>query len=145
MLSSLPAGGVGGNVLLAPCTGPYGDPLGSTDPAGEQRGMLFFHDRDTKPTIQPKWHASGSFGLIGNVYFHYCNSTSSTATDSGANCDPKTAFTDVFNLGSGSPGYIVGDIVVDQLQLGQMGGASVITVSLNPNPQYHVLKGSLLQ
>jgi len=144
LLSSLPSGGLTGNVLLAPCMGPYGDPLGSDDPAGEQRGMLFFHDRDIRPTPQPKWHASGSFGLVGNVYFHYCNSTSSNDSGSGANCDPN-AFTDVFKVGSGSPAYIMGNIVVDQLQLGQMSGPSAITVSLNPNPQYDVLKASLLQ
>jgi Putative Flp pilus-assembly TadE/G-like len=140
MFSGLPAAGLSGNVLLAPCTGPYGDPTGD----GTQRGMLFFHDRDTQPAIQPKWRASGSFGLVGNVYFHYCNSSTSNATGSGANCDPN-AFTNIFNLGSGSPAYIVGDIVVDQLQLGQMGGPSTITVSLNPSTQYRVLKASLLQ
>ncbi len=140
LLSGLPAGGISGNVLLAPCTGPYGDPSGN----GQQRGMLFFHDRDTPPALQPKWRSAGSFGLIGNVYFHYCNSTSSTGTGSGANCDPN-AFTDTFNLGSGLAAYIVGDIVVDQLQLGQTGSTSTIKVSLNPNPQYYVLKASLLQ
>lgn len=147
--SVLPAAlssGVAGNVLLGPCNGSYGDPSGS----GNQRGMLFFQDRDT-PAPQPTWNSKGSFGLIGNLYFHYCNSTSSSNSGSGANCDPS-AFTDTFNLGNpsskfGGPpiAYIVGDIVVDQLQLGQSNGTSPITVSLNPNPQYYVLKASLLQ
>jgi len=151
LLSSLPSGGLTGNVLLGPCEAPggdplqpYGDPLGSADPSGEQRGMLFFQDRDSQPANQPKWHASGSFGLIGNMYFHYCKSSSGAG--SGANCDPS-AFSDVFNLGSGSgsAAYVVGDIVVDQLRLGEGAGTSPIKVSLNPNAQYYVLKASLLQ
>lgn len=148
LLSGIPA--LTGNVLLGPCEAaagepqqqPYGDPLGTGDKSGEQRGILFFQGRDTQPANQPTWQANGSFGLIGSIYFHSCASTSSS--DSGANCDP-TAFGDVFNLGSGAKAYIVGDIVVDQLQLGQNGGSSNITVSLNPNPQYYVLKASLLQ
>ena len=139
-----------GNVLLGPCTGPngadgpYGDPLGATDPISRQRGMLFFQDRDAVPAVPAKWHASGSFALVGNLYFHYCDSTSSTGTGSGANCSPS-AFTDVFTPGSGANAYIVGNVVVDQLQLGQSAGNSPIIVSLNPNAQYHVLKASLLQ
>lgn len=137
LLSGLPPGGLTGNVLLAPCGGIYGDP------SGTNRGMLFFHDRDTAPLVQPKWRSSDSFGLIGNVYFHYCNSTSSPGSGSGANCDP-TAFTDIFNTGSGAPAYIVGNIVVDQLRFGQMGGGSDISISL-PTSQRYTLKASLLQ
>jgi len=65
------AGGLVGNVLLGPCQTPtvtslcapncsnnYGDPLGTNDPLGEQRGMLFFQDRSanlasTTPRDQP--------------------------------------------------------------------------------------------
>jgi hypothetical protein len=151
LLTNLPSGGLTGNVLLGPCEAPagdplqpYGDPLGSADLAGEQRGMLFFQDRDAQLANPPTWNSTGSFGLIGNAYFHYCNSTSSNGTGSGANCNPG-AFTDIFNLGSGAPAYVVGNLVVDQLQLGQSNGNSPVTVSLNPNPQYHVLKASLLQ
>jgi hypothetical protein len=133
-----------GNVLLGPCTGSYGDPLGTADPIGEQRGMVFFQDRDAQPAVPPKWHASGSFAVVGNLYFHYCDSTSSTLTGSGANCSP-TAFTDVFTPGSGADAYIIGNVVVDQLQLGQSSGNSPIIVSLNPSAQYHILKASLLQ
>ncbi|MCU1269410.1 MAG: hypothetical protein JWN74_704 [Acidobacteriaceae bacterium] len=151
LLSSLPVTGLTGNVLLGPCGAPatdplhpYGDPLGSLDPAGEQRGIVFFHDRDSQPTSQLRWHASGSSGLIGSVYFHYCDSTSSTGTGSGVNCN-STAFADVFSPGSGANSYIVGAVVVDQLQLGQPSGTSRITVSLNPYAQYYTLKASLLQ
>jgi len=123
-----------GNVLLAPCTGPYGDPSGK----GTTRGILFFHDRAAPPAVQPSWNPAGSFALVGNLYFHFCNSRSPA---SGANC-ASTAFTDTLSLGSGAASYIVGDIVVDQLSL--LAGSN-ITVSLNPDPQYYVLKASLLE
>ena len=38
-----PYTGLNGNLLLAPCTGTYGDPTG----AGQYRGMLFFQDRSS--------------------------------------------------------------------------------------------------
>jgi hypothetical protein len=120
-----------GNVLLAPCTGPYGDPSG----AGKVRGMLFFHDRDVQPSDQSLW--SGSGALVGNLYFHHCHLSPSGG--SGTNCDPD-AFTETLNIGGSNT--IVGGIVVDQLTL--TGGSST-TVVLNPNPQYHTLKASLLQ
>jgi hypothetical protein len=140
-LSNLPSGitSIGGNVLFGACTGPYGDPAD----AAEQRGMLFFQDRDAQlpNSDQPMWSPAGSFGLIGNIYFHQCHLNLSGG--SGANCD-SGAFSNTFTVGNGSgePGYIIGDIVVDQLHLS---GNSNITVSLNPNPQYYVLKASLLQ
>lgn len=136
-ISNLPAaaGDIGGNVLLGPCSGTYGDPTGT----GSQRGMLFFQDRDSQVQTAPTWNPSGSFALIGNLYFHQCHLNGSSG--SGANCD-STAFSDTLTLGSGGAAYIVGDVVADQLHLS---GTSNITVSLNPNPQYYVLKASLLQ
>jgi len=122
-----------GNVLLAPCTGPYGDPLG----AGLERGLLFFHDRDTQPTTQPSWISTGSFGLFGSLYFHNC---SSTAGGSGVNCDSTTAFTETLTLSSGANAYIIGNIVADQLHL-----SGSFTVGLSPKPEYYTLKASLLQ
>src|SRR5437763_1879345 len=80
-----------GNVLLAPCTGPYGDPLG----AGQERGLLFFHDRDIQPATQPSWRAASSFALVGSLYFHRCNTA--PAGGSGVNCDPA-AFTETLTL-----------------------------------------------
>jgi preprotein translocase subunit Sss1 len=141
--SNFPSSGITGNVLLAPCSGTYtdingnqqivGDPLGTNDPViGEQRGMLFFQDRDA--AANPSW-GSASFGLIGNIYIHHCGSGSG----SGAACSPA-AFDDVFTLGGGT-GYIVGDVVVDKLAV----NSGLANVSLNPNPQYYVLKASLLQ
>lgn len=132
---SLPSVTVTGNVLLAPCTGKYGDPLG----ANSVRGMLLFQERDVPPQHSATWSGSttNSFALVGNIYLHNCLLDQSG--DSGANCDPN-AFHETFNLGSN--GYIVGGIVVDQLQINS--GAN-INVVLNPTPQYYTLKASLLQ
>ena len=145
--SNLPSGvtSLTGNVLLGPCTGPYGDPTGTG-----ARGILFFQDRDAQlpATDQPLWNPVGSFGLVGNIYFHYCDSGSGGG--SGSSCSPN-AFSDLLYLGNtagtlgtaGANAYVVGDIVADQLHLGPVN--SPITVMLNPNPQYYVLKASLLQ
>jgi Putative Flp pilus-assembly TadE/G-like len=131
------AGGLIGNVLLGPCQAPsaggtnYGDPLGTNDPLGEQRGMLFFQDRSANlaspPTNQPSWSGGGAFGLAGMMYFHN-----------------TTLFTDQFSLGGGSASttFVVGDIVTDKLDLH---GTPGIEMDLNPNALYYVLKASLLQ
>jgi hypothetical protein len=123
-----------GNVLLAPCTGPYGDPLG----AGQERGLLFFHDRDAQPTAQPLLSSASSLGLVGSLYFHNCSST--TTSGSGVNCDSTTAFTETLTLSSGTNAYIIGNIVADQLHL-----SGSFTVGLSPKPEYYTLKASLLQ
>jgi hypothetical protein len=122
-----------GNVLLAPCTGPYGDPLGGS----HERGLLFFHDRDTQPTTQPSWRAASSFALVGSLYFHRCNTA--PAGGSGVNCDPS-AFTETLTLSSGANAYVIGNIVADQLNLG-----GAMTVGLSPKAEYYTLKASLLQ
>jgi hypothetical protein len=140
------AGGLTGNVLLGACRAPtsggtnYGDPLGTNDPLGEQRGMLFFQDRSAS-AVNPSWGGSGSFGLAGIMYFHYCNSADGTGK--GTNCS-SSAYTDNFSLqgGSASTTFVVGDIVVDELSLG---GNPSITMDLNPNALYYVLKATLLQ
>ncbi len=126
-----------GNVLLAPCAGRYGDLTGAGD-----RGILFFHDRDVQPA-QPRWLESGPFALVGDIYLHYCNSKSSPAgTDSGADCAPD-AFTETLTLGGGGPNaYIVGGIVVDQLEIESR---AQINVALDSSRRYYVLKASLLQ
>lgn len=144
--SNLPAT-LTGNVMLAPCTGPYGDPLeanGQTDPSGEQRGMLLFQDRsDTTLNSQvtgPSWGGAGSFLLAGTMYFHACNATG-TGEDCGA---PPTYWSDDFTLqgSSGSATWVLGDIVVDNLVLG---GSSAITMDLNSTAAFYILKATLLQ
>jgi hypothetical protein len=128
-----------GNVLLAPCTGTYGDPLGAADPMGVQRGILLFQDRSTLSANQ-SWGGSGSFLLAGTMYFHSCNSSGT-----GAPCGAAgTYLNDIFTLqgGSGSTTYVLGDIIADNIALG---GNSAITMDLNPTRAFTILKASLLQ
>jgi Putative Flp pilus-assembly TadE/G-like len=109
-----------GNIFLGPCTGTYGDPL------GQYRGMIFFHDRATAPT---NLKLRGGSGLLvaGNMYFHQ-----------------DTTFGDQLSLygNTGSDTRVLGDIVLDQLQLG---GGGTINMELNPAAAYSVLKVALLQ
>ena len=131
-----------GNMLLAPCTGPYGDPLlaaGLTDPSGTQRGILFFQDRSAT-NVSPGWGGGGQFALVGSMYFHSCNATG-TGTGCGA---AGTYYTDTFSFGgnAGSGSYLVGNIITDDIR---MHGTPSITMDLNPSAAYWVLKASLLQ
>lgn len=154
--SNLP-GTINGSVLLAPCTGPYGDPfqaLGESDPCtgstasltcqGEQRGILFFQDRSATTintqTTGPSYGGAGSILLAGAMYFHSCNSSGT-----GQTCgDPPTYYSDYFSLqgAAGSTTYVLGDIVTDNLV---MGGGGTIVMDLNPAATAVVLKASLLQ
>jgi hypothetical protein len=118
-----------GNVLLAPCTGTYGDPfeaIGGTDPDGEQRGFLMFQDRSTEAANQ-SWGGGGSMLLAGTMYFH--NSTD---------------FSDSFTLSgnSGSSTYVLGDIVADSVL---MTGDSQVTMDLNASVVFSILKASIFQ
>ena len=134
-----------GNILLAPCSGYYGDPLGTSDPTGEQRGMLFFQNRSQSLSSknQPQWGGGGAFTLGGAMYFHYCDSSSGVAGD-GVSCNTTNGYTDQLSLqgGSCSGTYILGNIIIDQLALG---GNPCINMDLSPTVAYPVLKASLLQ
>jgi hypothetical protein len=133
-ISNVPAAAatLTGNVLLAPCSGPYGDPLG----AGQERGLLFFHDRDAQPATQPVLASASSFGFVGALYFHTCNLAGG---GSGINCD-SSAFTETLTIDNAANAYIIGNIVADQLNL-----QGPITVSSSGNKEYYTLKASLLQ
>jgi len=133
-----------GNVMLAPCTGPYGDPyLAASLPVpptlGEQRGFLFFQDR-SYTTQNQSWGGGGSFLLAGTMYFHSCNSS---GTGVGCGATP-TYYSDSFTLqgGSGSSTYMLGDIVADNVALG---GNSGITMDLNTTTAFNILKASIFQ
>jgi hypothetical protein len=137
----------GANLLLGPCTGYYGDPLGTSEPAtiGEQRWFLFFQDRSGLG-VQPQWGGSGSFLLAGTMYFHSCN-----ASGSGVNCTPPpnpatptSYYQDILSLtgSSGSGTYVLGEIVTDNLTLG---GTSGIVMDLSPTTAFNILKASLYQ
>jgi len=129
----------GANLLLGACTGYYGDPVGTLDPLGEQRGFLLFQDRSAK-NVTPQWGGGGQFLLAGTMYFHSCNS-SGTGVSCGA---AGTYFTDQLTLegNAGSGTYVLGDIIVDNMILK---GTSGVTMDLNPNAAYSVLKATLLQ
>jgi hypothetical protein len=119
-----------GNVMLAPCTGTYGGPL------GQYRGILFFQDRANN--VGGGWGGGGGFLLAGSMYFHHCN-----ASGTGTSCGAAPSFFDSnFQLqgNSGSASYILGEIVTDNLSLG---GTPSINMALNPNAAYTVLKASL--
>jgi Flp pilus assembly protein TadG len=142
--SSIPAnlvtaGSLQGNILLGPCTGYYGDPLGVADTLGIQRGFVFFQDR-AATSVDPSWGGGGQFLLAGTMYFHSCNAA---GTGTGCGTAP-TYYNDIFSLSgnSGSGTYVLGDIVVDNLTLG---GTSGITMDLNPTKTFDMLKASLLQ
>jgi hypothetical protein len=128
------------SVLLGPCTGAYGDPLGTNDPLGEQRGVLFFQNRATSSSAQPNWGGGAQFLLAGTMYFHQC---ATSGTDTGLNCQP-TAYNDVLTLtGDACAGsYIIGEIIVDQIN---GNGAACITIDLQQNPTHYLLKAALLQ
>lgn len=121
-----------GNVLLAPCTGTYGDPL------GKYRGILFFQDRASG--AGGGWGGGGGFLLAGSMYFHHCNATG-TGVSCGAN---PTYYDSVFTLqgNSGSASYVLGDIITDNLA---MGGTPTINMALNPTAAYSTLKATLLR
>jgi Putative Flp pilus-assembly TadE/G-like len=143
-----------GSVLLGPCQAPtvstlcapncainYGDPLGTTDPIGEQRGFLFFQNRAKNASTNPKWQGGGQFLLSGTMYFHQCVTSGS---DTGTGCSTTNAFHDNVSLSgnSGSGTYILGQIVADQISLG---GTSALTMDLNPTSVFSVLKASIFQ
>ena len=85
-----------GNVMLAPCSGTYGDPLGAADPLGVQRGILFFQDRSTPIS------AAGS-----------TISGSSASTFDGALYFPTTTLT--YSGGSSASGYML--VVANKIDL----------------------------
>ena len=137
---NLPAStAIQGNVLVAPCTGYYGDPLGSSDPLGIQRGILFFQDRSAS-TVNASWGGGGQFLLAGAIYIHHCN-----ASGTGNGCGNPPSYYDAdFSLSGNSCAgtYIIGTMVVDNLS---MGGSSCMTMDLNPNAAYWVMKATMVR
>jgi|SRR5579872_2070419 len=109
-----------GNILLAPCTGPYGTS------SGQYRGILFFVDRSTSGATA-SWNGGGTFTLAGAFYAHNLGSY-------------NDAFTVLGTPASNS--LVIGNLVVDTLP---MSGNSGINMQLNPNATYPVLKVELLQ
>jgi hypothetical protein len=108
-----------GNILLAPCTGPYGDP------SGLYRGILFYIDHAAAGATA-SWGGNGTFTLAGAFYAH------------------SSSYDDVFTM-VGTPGsnsLVIGNIIVDTVSLG---GNSGINMQLNPNSSYPILEVELLE
>jgi len=127
-----------GNVLLAPCSGTYGDPLGTSDPIGEQRGILFFQNRSQSASAT--YQGGGSMLLAGALYFHQCVTSGS---DTGVGCS-SGAYNTILHL-NGNPGsntYVLGYIIADQID---QRGASSILMNLNPAATYDVIKVGLFR
>ena len=140
-------GGISGNVLVAPCTGTYGDQLGGSEAGGEQRGILFFQNRSVQATSTkcpggngPCWGGDGSSAAAGTMYFHQCVTGGS---DTGFNCS-SSAYGDAFLMhgNSGSASFVIGAVITDQILFS---GNSSLTMDLNTNPSGKLLKASLLQ
>jgi len=118
---------VSGNVLVGQCT-TKGTYLGApNETAGSVRGLLFFADHANSDIKgQPSMQGGGGLVISGNMYFH------------------STGYNAFFNLqgNSGGAAYVLGNITTDELILAGNGNISML---LNPNAVYNILKASLLQ
>lgn len=119
---------IDGNVLLAPCSGTYGDP------SGQYRGFLYFQDRSA--AAAPSWQGGGATLAAGFMYFHQCRSDGS-----GTNCSAplQGGYGTTFNMGGnpGSSSYAVGSLVTDKIVSNGNPGISMI---LNKNKYFPQLK-----
>jgi putative Flp pilus-assembly TadE/G-like protein len=121
-----------GNVLLGPCSGPFGDPLGL------ERRMLLFQDRANKDLSgQAHLGGSGGFLLAGTMYFHNCPASPT--------CQPYNTDYNAFLQFQGTPGSttrVIGEIIADQLAIAGNGSINMV---LDPNAVFNILKATLLQ
>jgi len=141
---NLPTTVTAGNILLAPCSGYYGDPLGTNDPLGEQRNILFFQDRSATG-VNGQWGGGGQFLLAGTMYFHSCVGASPAVggegcTQTATTSDSLDTMTLSGNAGSGT--YVLGEIIADEIALS---GTPNITMDLNPTSVFSILKASIFQ
>ena len=124
---------INGNILLGPCSGPYGDPT------GQYRGFVFFQDRSA--AAAPQWQGGGSTLIAGFMYFHQCRSDAT-----GLNCSSPGSggYGTTFNLGGtpGSGSYTVGSIITDRILMNGNPGISMI---LSPTQSFSQLKVVLLK
>jgi hypothetical protein len=110
-----------GNVLYGMCAtnGTYYDAGGdTTDSAGNpgSRGLLFFQDHAN--TTQPTFSGSGALAFSGALYFH------------------STSYTDELNLsgGAASGTFILGEIIVDKVDLSGSGAIRLALSSAATTP-----------
>jgi Flp pilus assembly protein TadG len=127
-----------GSVLLGPCTGSYGDPLGTSDPSGEQRGILFFQDRSV--SASPALGGGGQTSFVGAEYFHQCHTS---GVDTGTDCS-ASAYQTTLGMGgnSCSTAYSFGTLVVDQISIH---GTPCINMDLNPAASFSTVKVGLFR
>lgn len=143
---NIPPGGVSGNVLLGQCTagGTWVGATtvnGTTDTSGTVRGLIFFQDR-ANADVKGQASMQGGGGLVisGNLYFHNCNSSGT-----GTGCSLPTTGYNAFLQLQGTPGsgtYVLGNITADSFVLS---GNGAVSMALNPNAVYNILKASLIQ
>ena len=88
---------------MGPCTGPYGDPLLTDDPIGEQHGILFFGNRSKIAAATPAWGGGGSAAALGSMYFHYCNSPDGAGLGSNCPTSLHSQTTSRFRAAQGRP------------------------------------------
>ena len=112
--------GLNGNLLLAPCTGPYGLTIDGLT----YRGILFFQDHASGG--DSAFGGGGSSLAAGSFYFHQTSGF-------GANLQLQG--------NSGETSFVLGEIVVDTLG---MGGTPTIDMVLNPSKTSSILKATLL-
>jgi hypothetical protein len=103
--------------------------------------LIFFQDRANSDTNgQAGMQGGGGLVITGNLYFHNCNSAGT-----GTGCsNPSTGYNGLLQL-QGTPGagtYVLGNITADSFVLSGNGGVSM---ALNPNAVFNVLKASLIQ
>jgi hypothetical protein len=119
---------IDGNVLLAPCSGSYGDP------SGQYRGFLYFQDRAA--AAAPSWQGGGTTLAAGFMYFHQCR-----PDGAGVACYAPgiSAYGTSFNMGGnpGSGSYAVGSLVTDTIV---SNGNPGIMMILNKNKYFPQLK-----
>ena len=108
---------VSGTVLFGPCRAPtggtlcapncalnYGDPLGTTVPNGEQRGILFFQNRSKAAAMD--FSGGGQALFSGAIYIHQCVTS---GADTGVGCNATSAYNSSMGFGGNSgSGTIVG-------------------------------------
>ncbi len=112
---------ISGNVLWGMCAtnGTYYDSGGdTTDSAGNpgSRGLLFYEAHTN--TTQPTFSGSGALSFAGALYFH------------------NNSYTDLLNIsgGASSGTFILGEIVVDEVNLSGSGAIRLALSSANTTP-----------
>lgn len=124
---------VTGNVLLGPCGGTYGGPLGLS------RGMLFYQDRSNgDQNGQPLVDGSGGLLLVGNLYFHHCPS----ALLIPCGTPGPLNYQSFFQFKGSSSTTVVGSIITDELV---MPAGSTVNVQTNQYATVGTLNMGLIQ